>query len=166
VAGVIDGIEDGPTVLESESKLGYPDIRERFALVRIRVDQTYRSDPDAARTPFIYVSLSRGAEVIDENGSAVRRAGADSTVASLDAFVTALPAGTRVVVMGSRWTAHPGPAVRVRQRTPSQTAAAIIDGTSPQAFSLETKPGGAMNGWPNYSFERLTHDSAIAATKN
>jgi hypothetical protein len=164
MAGSIDGIEDGPTVLESESGLGYPDIRERFALVRIRVEQTLRGGSDESDPTYVYVTLSRGAEVIDEDGNSVRSGNAPSTVADLDAFAVALPAETRVVVMGSPWSAARGPHVHVRNAKPLHSDAEIIDGADPQAFSVEVEPGGLMHGWHNYTFATLTKESAAALT--
>jgi hypothetical protein len=164
MTGTIDGIEEGPTVLESESGLGYPDLRERFALVRIRIDQTFRRGSENSDPKYVYVSLSRGAEVIDKDGNPIRPDNGPSTIADLDTFTNALPADTRVVLMGSPWTAAPGPHVHVKNAKPSRSDAVVIDGTDPQAFSVEVKPGGSMYGWNNYTFAELKKESAAALT--
>ncbi|WP_436701477.1 hypothetical protein [Nocardioides sp. BYT-33-1] len=163
VQGTIDGLEDGPTVLESESGLSYPDLREPFALVRVKVDATYRLPADSGEARYVYVALSRGVEVIDENGQPVRPAGADSTVTELDTFAKALPVGTRVMIMGERWTALPGPNVQVKPGASTPADAILVRGGHPQSFALEIKPGGLVSGWKGYTFEQLVQETKAAA---
>ncbi|WGY00174.1 MULTISPECIES: hypothetical protein [unclassified Nocardioides] len=163
VTGTIDGIEDGPTVLESESGLGYPDIREKFALVRVKVGHTYRRPPSTGDQEYVYVALSRGIEVIDQKGQSTRKAGAPSTITGLDAFAKALPAATRVVVMGERWAAPPGPLVRVEPAPGIAEDAIVVRGTLPQAISFETTPGGEMSSWRGYTFGKLAAEAETAA---
>ncbi|WP_408897992.1 hypothetical protein ACJ5H2_02530 [Nocardioides sp. R1-1] len=161
--GTIDGIEEGPTVLESESGLGYPDLRESFAAVRVKVDVAYRGESDLRRSPYVYVALSRGVEAVDEKGEPVRSPGSRSTVTDLDAFAEALPIGTRVMVMGQRWAALPGQRVVPAASGDALTSAPFVSGLHPQALAVETKPGGPVSGWPGYTFSRLVDETARTA---
>ncbi|MBM7520361.1 hypothetical protein [Nocardioides nitrophenolicus] len=151
-------------MLESESGLGYPDIRERFALVRVKVVHTFRRPPSTRDDEYVYVALSRGIEEVDENGQSTREAGAPTTITDLAAFAKALPTTTRVVVMGERWAVHPGPQVAVEPAPGIAQDAMVVRGTLPRAISFETEPGGEMSSWKGYDFKNLTAE-AEAATK-
>lgn len=157
LAGRIDGFEDGHTVLERESGSEFPDIRLRNAVLRIRIDQVFKAEGVQFPDGFAYLSLSRGAEVIDEDGEPERAAGTVSTITTVAAYANALPKGTPVVVISSPFEYPEDPASQVVERGRGRPGdSTLLTGQHPQLLSVQYGSAGRVSGWRDLSFAELT----------
>lgn len=99
LSGTVQSFAKGRDVLSSGMDLGYPDTRDRFAVLAVEVDTVYKGD-EYVFDGHVYVNLFRGVEEITEDREPDREPGTPSTITSIADLAAATPAGVRVAVLG------------------------------------------------------------------
>ena len=133
-AGVVEGFDDGRTVLTWNPDLGYHDTRDRSTVMKVRVDEVFKGE-GYVFDGHVYVTLPRGGEMITKAGEPARPAKAPSTVVATGAFDNAIPKGTRIAL-----TAVPAST----DAHPAETWVGVHDGYPEGATLMATPPQGII----------------------
>lgn len=93
--GEVVGWTDGRSLLESDGS-GYEDT-EFFAVLEVKVDETYRAPSGHVEDQSIYVEVSRGGQVMIDGEEPE---GTVPVFSAIDELNAAVPTGTRVISLG------------------------------------------------------------------
>ena len=148
VVGTVVSVADGPTVVQHDGDQVY---LYRYAVVTVKATDGLGAQSTAKAGSLIAVSLRRGTDIVDEKGQPYYERPVPPT--SVEEIAKAIPAGTRAIVLSNPSKALPTD-LTLEQGSSDVEWSALVEGTHPQRFSLETSPG-EMSGWPKVGFDQL-----------
>ncbi|WP_436701857.1 hypothetical protein [Nocardioides sp. BYT-33-1] len=156
LTGTVAEVVPGRTIVRDTGQVGFK-TREETAVVRIRIDHLYRSDLVTQGREFAFVSLDRGSQATDDEGTAL--GDGPSTITPIDTLRQALPVGTRVLVLARQ--VHDPRQDGAKELNPAagrDRGAPLLEGNPAQAFAVEDGTTGRLSGWTS-----LTYSDAVTA---
>jgi len=157
ILGTVDGFEDGHTESFTYSD-GTTEV-DRFIVVRIKVGEVLKGNPDGFRSGYAFLTRPRGIQTLDAKGSLVR--GGDATI-PVSEFVASIPTGARVLVMASPSTQITDRRIKVERSRAgvSDPGAPILLVYNPQTLLMDGGPESTLRGWQGE--QEFTFESALA----
>lgn len=157
VLGTVDGFEDGQTESVTYSD-GTTEV-DRYVVIRIKVSEVLKGDPDSFKSGYAFLTRLRGIQTLDAKGDLVT--GGDATI-PVSEFGASIPAGARVLVMASPIRQKIDPRVKVESTRAgvSDPSAPILLVYNPQTLLMDGGPESTLRGWQGD--RRFTFDSALA----
>lgn len=163
VVGTIDGVEDGRS--ESVSLSDGTTETDRYFVIRIKVDELVKGEPELFKDGYAYVTRPRGVQTYDAEGNLID--GGDAAM-PLEEITEALPTGSRVVAMGSAdpsTMANARGVINPRAGVPNSQAP-VLNVYNPQKLLLDGGPESTLRGWqnkPNLTFDVALREIRAAA---
>ena len=114
------------------------------------IDEVFHNDGISFDDGFAHISLPRGVEAIDSDHRSIAGLRGDpSTITPVAEFATALPVGTRVLVIsGPEDAASRGSGEVIAPDKGVASGATLLTGLHPQTFSVEVLSNGdTLSGW-------------------
>jgi hypothetical protein len=154
LVGVVDGVFEGRSLI-SESD-AYP-TRDNTVVVRVRVTRTLKDPKSLIQEQTAYVSLPRGINALNPDGTIMP----DDPNPSLKKVQDALPSGLRVLVISqpeNRDLPLKNPAVTVgAEPHPLPDGAVLLQGMHPQTFVVD-RGDDVVEGWAAWTYDELLEE--------
>lgn len=150
--GTVVGVSDGYETLEHGTAAEGYDIRDRSAVLTVKVTHLYKGTATAGSTGFLYLTVSRGAaqEGVPDDGG-------PSTITPVADFRRALPTGSPVVVMAGPVQLPAGPGIEVIDRDRGvPSGETLLSGWHSQAMTFASDTGST--GWPALTLAEITEE--------
>jgi len=161
VLGTVDGFEDGQTESFTYSD-GMTEV-DRFVVVRIKVSEVLKGNPDSFKSGYAFVTRPRGIQTLDAKGNLVK--GGDATI-PVGEFIESIPAGVRILVMASPNRQELDPRINVESTRAgvSDPSAPILLVYNPQTLLMDGGPESTLRGWQGE--QKFTFESALADVRS
>lgn len=148
VVGEVVSVTDGPVRVVPDGDQVY---RFLHSVITVRVTEGLGANATQKPGTLVEVAQRRGTEITDPQGQPAFEHPVPPT--SLAEHQRAIPVGTRVVLYGNP-PMELTEGESIEQGTSKVAWDELINGTSPQRFSLEVGDN-KMSGWPGYGYEKL-----------
>lgn len=148
-AGELIDFVSGPTI-RSPDDTGRGYIADRFVVARVSVADWIKGSGTSST---LLIAVPAGAEMVDSELNPRLEPGTHSPVLSVRQFLSAIPPGTRLIVMANEFSSEIRPsAERVVSGLPLSSP--VLLGVHPEAIVVEGEDN-TVTQWPEHSFSEV-----------